>query len=91
MVVVIWMFPSDGRWVWFLDTVELKNDYVLGFIIYETFTVRLGWMGNIYCNSGGIHGERTVTASTWKHAQTYRIGSGSKYLPQKITGQGPFR
>ena len=47
-------------------TVEFKNDYVLGFIICEIFTVIAlqDWVGwGIFTVIPGIHGERTVTAS----------------------------
>ena len=48
--------------------VEFKTDYVLGFIICEIFTVItlqdwVGW-GIFTVIPGGIHGERTVKAST---------------------------
>ena len=52
-------------------TVELKDDYVLGFIICEIFTVitlrdLVGWETVFLPYFWGIHGERTVTAISSK-------------------------
>ena len=46
---------------------EFKNEYVLGFIFCETFTVITlqDWVGwGIFAVIPGHHGERVVTAST---------------------------
>ena len=63
---------------------ELKNDYVLGFIIFEIFTAIAlqDWAGwGIFAVISGYPGRANGDSQHKRHAQNYRIGSGSNYLP----------
>ena len=71
------------------------QDYgVLGFSLCEIFAAilyRKGSAEKYLPQFGAIAGEKTLTATSNRCAQNCRIGFGSKYSLQKITGQGPFQ